>query len=179
MVLLCCCSLSLFVSKVRYTRHVDVRRYSMETKPEKFFFFHRGCEKPIFRTWAKSVFCTYLNNYFPWWKKLYSYLGHLDFLSRIPFQPSGKALALKSYPRKKKKASAVRNYYFQSVFDWTDCQTARSNNFVMREELLFFNQRPASKRTRGSRLLRRLWCNPQKKRLKTLIRSTIHTVEDE
>ena len=70
-------------------------------------------QKPlIFRTWAKSVFCTYLNNYFPWWKKLYSYLGHLDFLSRIPFQPSGKALALKSYPRKKKKASAVRNYYF-------------------------------------------------------------------
>ena len=68
--------------------------------------------KPVFRTWAKSVFCTYLNNYFPWWKKLYSYLGHLDFLSRIPFPPSGKALALKSYPRKKKKASAVRNYYF-------------------------------------------------------------------
>ena len=78
-----------------------------------FPFFHRGYEKPVFRHWRKSVFCDYFSFQFPWWKKLYSYLGHHVFLSRIPFQPSGKALGLKSYPRKKKTASAVRNYYFK------------------------------------------------------------------
>ena len=108
------------------------KQQGAEEKKSFFFFFHRGCEKPVFRTWAKSVLCTYLNNYFPWWKKLYSYLGHLDFLSRIPFQPSGKALALKSYPRKKKKASAVRNYY---LFFFS-CDIAVCNN--LRQRASFF-----------------------------------------
>ena len=81
-----------------------------------FSFFHRGYEKPVFRHWRKSVLCDYFSFQFPWWKKLYSYLGHHVFLSRIPFQPSGKALGLKSYPRKKKTASAVRNYYRWAIF---------------------------------------------------------------
>ena len=81
------------------------------SKQGETFFFHRGYEKPVFRHWRKSVLCDYFSFQFPWWKKLYSYLGHHVFLSRIPFQPSGKALGLKSYPRKKKTASAVRNYY--------------------------------------------------------------------
>ena len=71
-------------------------------------FFHRGYEKP---TLPKHVLCYYFSFWSPWWKKLYSDLGHHDFLSRIPFQPSGKALGLKSYPQEKITASAVRNYY--------------------------------------------------------------------
>ena len=54
------------------------------------YFFHRGYEKPVFRTLPKRVLCYYFSFWSPWWKKLYlkySYLGHHDFLSRVPFQP--------------------------------------------------------------------------------------------
>ena len=43
-------------------------------------FFHRGYEKPVFRTLPKRVLCYYFSFWSPWWKKLYSNLGHHDFL---------------------------------------------------------------------------------------------------